>query len=432
MPPDLQLTPQIYEPGQQPVGEQYGFLNRADGADSNEPPPPPKPKPINGPSTAPPNDRKALNDQRATSTGQGGERGRTEEEKPQLGVGVALASGNAGVQTAASGGEVGDLFEYKIAQPITVRRDRSALIPIVQAKMDGERASIYNEAVRRDRPMGGLLLKNTTGLTLENGAITVIDGDAYAGEALMERLKNNEQRLISFALDLGTLVNAKQKQDREPTYLIRAVSGVFEAFYYETDEKVYALTNQTDKPRVVFIEHPMRPDWEISDKSAKPYNVTARYYRFRVELGPGEKKEVPVMERHRLSETFQLAECTKETLELFISRRYLDDATRVALEKIIALNDQIAALDARVEAMDTENEEIASDQERLRENIKTLKGTAGAQQLIARYLAKVNKQETRIEQIEEAKKVAEKERERLQEQLDIAVRAVAINRELKP
>ena len=99
--------------------------------------------------------------------------------------------------------EVGDLFEYRIDQPITVLRDRSALIPILQTRVEGERVSIFNEGSRPDRPMSGMLLKNTSSLTLESGALTVIDGDAYAGEALMERLKPAEKRLISFALDLG-------------------------------------------------------------------------------------------------------------------------------------------------------------------------------------------------------------------------------------
>jgi hypothetical protein len=70
---------------------------------------------------------------------------------------------------------------------------------------------LYNEGARRDRPMGGMLLKNTSPLTLEDGALTVIDGDDYAGEALMERLKPSEQRLISFALDLGTLSEVKDQ-----------------------------------------------------------------------------------------------------------------------------------------------------------------------------------------------------------------------------
>ena len=73
--------------------------------------------------------------------------------------------------------------------------DRSALIPILQTRIEGERVSIYrasaddNEDKPASRPMGGMLLKNTSKLTLEDGSLTVIDGDAYAGEALLQRLK---------------------------------------------------------------------------------------------------------------------------------------------------------------------------------------------------------------------------------------------------
>jgi hypothetical protein len=52
-------------------------------------------------------------------------------------VSDALTSRNSGVVTAATGEEIGDLFEYRIDQPVTVTRDRSALIPIIQTQMDG-------------------------------------------------------------------------------------------------------------------------------------------------------------------------------------------------------------------------------------------------------------------------------------------------------
>src|SRR5262249_4845752 len=71
----------------------------------------------------------------------------------------AMTQPESGVETAATGSEVGDLFEYRIDQPVTVPRDRSALIPILQTRMEGERVSIYNESARADRPMGGILLK---------------------------------------------------------------------------------------------------------------------------------------------------------------------------------------------------------------------------------------------------------------------------------
>jgi hypothetical protein len=144
--------------------------------------------------------------------------------------------------------------------------------------------------------MSGLLLKNTTAMTFEGGSMTVLDREAYAGEALMERLKPKEQRLISFALDLGTLVRIEKKEDREPAKLIKVVEGVFQVHYFKSDRKIYTLSNQTDRKKAVYIEHPVRKDWVLSENFAKPDYTTARYHRFRVELAPFESKSITVAE----------------------------------------------------------------------------------------------------------------------------------------
>jgi len=341
-----------------------------------------------------------------------------------------MTSADSGVETAATGGEVGDLFEYKIDQPVTVPHDRSALIPILQTRMDGERVSIYNETARRDRPMGGMMLKNTSSLTLEDGSMTIIDGDAYAGEALMERLKPGEQRLISFALDLGTLVTARLKQDRAPTFQVRVVNGVFQAHYHQTTKKVYTLTNQTDKPRVVVIEHPIRPEWKLTDDTQKPDGTTARFYRFRVPLKPHESVELPVTERRQLVDSYTLSNFTRPDLELFVARNYIDDQTRAVLEKILEIKGRLANAQNRLEAIEKESDEISEDQKRLRENIKALTATAEAKQLIARYVNKADTQESRLEQLEKDRKSVTDEQMRLQAELDTAVRGLALDRKL--
>jgi len=343
----------------------------------------------------------------------------------------AITRPDSGVEAAATGAEVGDLFEYKIDQPVTVPRDRSALIPILQTRMEGERVSIYNEGTRRDRAMGGMLLKNTSPLTLEGGAMTVIDGDAYAGEALMERLKPGEQRLISFALDLGTLVNSTLKEDRAPTFMVRAVNGVFQAHYYQTLRKVYTLVNQTDKPRVMFIEHPVKQDWTLSDDTAKPDIKTARYYRFRVPLEPHQKIELPVTERRALMDSYALTNFSRPDLELFISRNYIDATTRSQLEKILDLKSRMTATDARIESIDKEVSDIGEDQSRLRDNIKALTATAEAKQLISRYVAKADTQETRLEQLNKDKQSLQGERVKLQSDLEAMIRGLAIDRQLE-
>lgn len=342
----------------------------------------------------------------------------------------AMTRPDSGVETAATGSEVGDLFEYKIDQPVTVPRDRSALIPILQTRMEGERVSIYNEGNRADRAMGGMLLKNTSPLTLEGGSLTVIDGDAYAGEALMERLKPGEQRLISFALDLGTLVNSSTKEDRAPAFLVRAINGVFQAHYYQTSKKVYTLTNQTDKPRVVFIEHPVRQDWTLTDDTQKPDSKSARYYRFRIPLEPHQKIELRVAERRAVMDSFALTNFSRPDLELFIARNYIDAETRAMLEKILDLKSRMTSTDSRIEAVEKEVNEIGEDQSRLRDNIKALTATAEAKQLISRYVAKADSQETRLEQLNKDKRTLNDERAGLRGQLESLIRNLAIEHRL--
>ncbi len=334
----------------------------------------------------------------------------------------ALVNERGGIQTAATGSELGDLFEYRIANPVTVSRNRSALIPIVQTRMEGERVSIYNEAARADRPMGGMMLTNTTPLTFEGGSMTVLDRDAYAGEALMERLKPKEQRLISFALDLGTRISAETVGDQRPAQLIKVVAGVFQVHYFKAEKKTYRLANQADREKVIYVEHPIRRGWAVSDETQKPDIVTDRYYRFRVTLAPFAKVELPVVERQGLMDSYALQTITRDQLELFVSRRYVDETMRARLEKLIGLRTQINLSNVKLKDYDDEVKRIEDDQKRLRENIESLTKTAEAKSLIARYIAKAGEQETRLEEMEKERKTITAEREQLELQLATAIR----------
>jgi hypothetical protein len=423
MPEDLNLDPQVYEEGGdagEGTGAGYGAGPggggnfQADGAAVKTESGRAAPQQINA---LPLNARRSSNylDYRSN-----------ELSTTETSVSDALNSNRSGVETAATGEEIGDLFEYRIEQPITVNRDRSALIPIVQTKMDGERISIYNENTRRDRPMSGMLLQNTTPLTLENGSLTVLDRDAYAGEALMERLKPKEQRLISFALDLGTLVTVVNEGQRAPAKLIKADKGVFQVHFYQSNKKTYKLSNQTDREKIVYIEHPVKQGWDLSDDTAKPALTTQKYYRFRVVLKPFEKVELPVSERQGLVDSYQIGNLNRSDLELFVSRQYITEETRVKLEKLINLRVQIGDIQVKLAAFEEEETKISEDQKRLRENIEALAKTPEARTLIARYIAKANEQETRLEQIEKDRKTLEQQKQDLERELGVEIRKFSL------
>jgi hypothetical protein len=232
---------------------------------------------------------------------------------------------------------------------------------------------------------------------------------------------------MSFSLDLGTLVSARTKADRSPVFLVKALNGVFQAHYYETSARTYTLTNQTDKPRVVFVQHPMRQGWKLSDKGLKPDSQTANSYRFRVSLKAHETIALPVSERRELMDTYDLTSFGREQLELFVRLSYVDESARATLEKIIALKDRLAAADTQLRAIDRETLEIGQDQQRLRDNIKALTATAEARQLITRYIAKAGEQETRLEQLTKDKQAAAGERISLQEELAKLIRRLTVD-----
>jgi hypothetical protein len=178
---------------------------------------------------------------------------------------------------------------------------------------------------------------------------------------------------------------------------------------------------------MVYIEHPVRKNWVLSDTAAKPDYTTARFYRFRVELQPFENKDVTVAENLGMMDKYQLYTLSPKDLDVFVSSRFIDDATRTRLAKLIDLRMQINRIDAKLESAEKETEEITKDQARFRENIEALTKTAEAKQLIARYIAKANDQETRLEQMHKDKQTMLEEKDKLERELAVEIKNFEIN-----
>src|SRR5262249_49418495 len=128
--------------------------------------------------------------------------------------------------SVAQAAKLGDYFQYSIDRPVSLARQKSALLPIVNKDVEGTRVSIYNEKTQAKFPLLGLKLKNTSGLHLMQGPITVFEGSNYAGDARILDLQPNEERLISYAIDLSTEVNPVPSSDNGRLTSVKAVKGI--------------------------------------------------------------------------------------------------------------------------------------------------------------------------------------------------------------
>src|SRR5208337_1375257 len=167
-----------------------------------------------------------------------------------------------GVASAAAGTDLGDYFQYLIEHPVNLPRQKSAMLPIVNQEVDCSRVSIYNQGVHAKFPLLGLKFKNTTSLHLMQGPITVFEGSSYAGDARILDLQPKEERLISYAIDLGTEVEPVTPNSTDRLINVKINHGVIHATHKVRDTKIYNVKNRSEHDRLLIIEHPFRQQFK--------------------------------------------------------------------------------------------------------------------------------------------------------------------------
>jgi hypothetical protein len=317
--------------------------------------------------------------------------------------------------TTAQTRDLGDLFEYKLQDRVTIRKNQSALVPILQARIDAEKVSVWNPS--ESSVLRALWIDNTSALALDGGTFNVLEGDAFAGEGLMDTIKPGEKRLLSYAADLGVLVDAKQKAENQRVTKVIITHGTMMQSTQESEEHTYTIRNRDAAARTVVIEHPARPGWKLTDDE-KPAESSASFHRFRLTVEPKETATLVVKEYRPVSNRYQLTNVTDDQIKFFLEQKMINPEIEQALRKVIAQKNSIAALDAEVTSHKSKISGISDDQQRVRENMKVLKGSAEEKALVARYVRELNEQEDRVQSLHREMADLQQKREAAQKTLN--------------
>lgn len=316
---------------------------------------------------------------------------------------------------AAAGRELGELFEYPFAQPVTVRRGQSAMLPFLQQKIAARKLLIFSGA-SGVHPTHAAELTNNTGKTLDGGPMTVFDGGAYAGEGLMETLKRDDRRLISYAVDLGTRVTTQFETGREEVREAHLRRGVLTTRHAVRETRTYTIRNVDQKPKTLVIEHPARPEFRLTGR--KPDETTAAAYRFEIKLAPGALEKFPVVEERTYDTTTAVTNLTPDLLVSFVQNQALPEAARKQLEQILNRKRAIAALERELELVEKEADTLAQDQDRIRRNLASLSGISGQQDQVQNYARQLGTLEARIGALRERQKELQDKRAALESELN--------------
>ena len=332
------------------------------------------------------------------------------------------------LEAEARSAEVGDLFQYEIKQKLTINKNQSALVPILNAPVEAEKVTLWtargNESAQR--PLRALWLNNSSGLTLDAGTFNVLEADTFAGEGLMQALKPGEKRLLSYAVDTAVQVNSRQGSESEPVTRIRAAKGVMTVTRGERKTTLYKVRNSDAAAREVVLEHPAEEGWKLAP-DLKPEESSASYHRFRVKVGPAETAELKVQELRPEETEFALTTMTPEQVTFFVSLKAIPPALEETFRRVLAKKNEISQLEAQIRERQNEVNSITADQSRVRENMKALKGSAEEKALLQRYTRQLDAQEDRLATLRKELADLGDKRERAGAELDRMVQEVSLD-----
>jgi len=326
----------------------------------------------------------------------------------------------ASIESMAAAATMGELFQYTVPN-VTLARQKSAMLPIVTDTVQVERVSIYNASVLGTNPLNGVRLNNTTGKHLLQGPLTVFDKGGYAGDARINNLPPEQERLLSYGIDLDMLVTTKPRVTSN-IMAAKIEKGILILKRKRVHTLEYATDNKTTKDKTLVIEHPILSGWTLVS-AQKPFETTAGYYRFKGTAAANKITTLVVSEELVDSESISLLGSDYGPLLSYNQNGELPSSVRDAIAKAVQLRRDGLEVDGQVTARTQRISEITAEQNRIRENMKTV---AQNTEYYTRLLAKLNEQETAIENLQKERDALTASRDQLRRQLEDYLRDLNI------
>jgi hypothetical protein len=298
-------------------------------------------------------------------------------------------------QTASSGEERGALFAYRIDQPVSVARGQSGMVPIVGGTLSGKRELLYNPSKHPRNPVASLRFKNTTGLTLERGPVTVLEEREYAGEAMLEFSPTGSELIVAFAIELG--VNIGEQSQFEMHLEKLGISGTYlQIQEYNVRKTTYELENQTEKAVTVTLEHNR---WQGSNVFETPGIITEtlEFARWQIPLAARERKQFEIRERLLQTRFEEVRNLDGAQLQIYLENKFLDKQTHAALENILMQYLSINTINQALEKLEQERSRIAKRQQQIQANLVSLGRESEEGKLRARLVKELGSLEDRLQ-----------------------------------
>jgi hypothetical protein len=321
----------------------------------------------------------------------------------------------AAAPAQASGKDLGELFQYAIATPVTVGRGQSAMAPILSAWLPRRKNLIYSQAKFARHPVATLRLQNETGLTLERGPVTVIEEGAYVGEAILPFTAEGGEIVAPYAVELGARLREESGQRRE----LRALQ--IEGAYLRVEEweirwRQVWLHNGTPKPLAVLVEHRRSQQYDLFE-TAEPKERTDEFLRFELAAAGRAEASLLIQERRLVASREELQRQSYDNLSRYLQAGLIDQSTHDFVAGLLRLWEQIEGLNRRLQEIGAERDKVYKTQQQIQANMGALGQTGKEGSLRARYVDDLEASEGQLKALAQQEMKVQKEIEGVEKEI---------------
>ncbi|NEI69651.1 DUF4139 domain-containing protein [Rhizobium lusitanum] len=323
------------------------------------------------------------------------------DELEQPAAPMQVAAGNP---TAATESDISATFElpgtYDLANGDTLS------VPIMDADVEADMVDMYRAGSTLHNPIAAVMLKNTTGVSMPAGILTLYDSKTgYIGDSQLSALPKDDTRLASFATDRKVSISEQQTPTEEIASL-KVSDGMMQAVVKYRQTTTYTVSGALDGERTVLIEHPIRDGWSFS--STDSFGKTATHQRLKAVVPAGSEKTLTAVDEQLQSNSYALVDAEPDTLIGWSASTH-DKALTDKLANLADARKRQVAVQNDLASLDSEIEKTTSEQERIRQNLGAVPDNSD---LKKRYLKALADSEDQIAALNERRVAVQEESDR--------------------
>jgi hypothetical protein len=345
------------------------------------------------------------------------------------GYGAASGGGVFRATDAIQEGDVStnafdDFFEYALTQPVTIHKNESAMVPILQQELPAEHVTLWS--AREGTPLRAVWLENKSKLTLDAGSFSIFESGEFAGEGLLDPIHPGEKRLLSYAADQAVRVKVADRESKRTLHHVQIREGSIVETYMNVASVTYSATNSADVDRVVLIEHPRANNGWTLDGDLKAAESSPNLYRFRLPVAAHSTEKLEVRERGPVHNIVRMNANQDQTAYLLDLVKRAPDALD-KLKPVIDAQTALAELDRRIDESKKTEETAATDEARDRDNLTALKGNDAAK----RFVDELNRAEDLLQSTRKQTADLEQQKKSAVEKLNEAISQISFDWDVK-